>query len=65
MLRSIHIRVSRLRVLSLSNPERRRASLEELTRLVEALVARDADRAERLRRAHVDMAARSASSKIE
>lgn len=65
MLRSIHIRVSQLRVLSLSSVERRDASLQELTELVKALNARDGDAAERLSRAHVDMAAKAALSRIE
>lgn len=65
MLRSIHIRVSQLRVLSLSSNERRKASLIELEQLVQALAERDGPRAEQLSRDHVEMAARSALSKIE
>lgn len=56
-LKSIHIRASQLRITSLSNPERRNASLEELSALVTAIIARDAERAEILSRTHVDNAA--------
>lgn len=62
MLRSIHIRVSQLRILSLSSHERRVASLEELRGLVEALKGRQGDRAEALSRHHVDQAAKVALS---
>lgn len=65
MLRSIHIRASQLRVLSLSNAERRQASLKELVALVEALCARDGALAERLSRDHVNMAAKAALSRID
>ncbi len=64
MLRSIHIRVSQLRITSLSDTERRKASLEELSALVAAILERDAARAESLSRAHVDAAARAALSKL-
>ena len=64
MLRSIHIRVSQLRITSLSDTERRKASLEELSALVTAILDRDAARAESLSRAHVDAAARAALSKL-
>lgn len=64
MLRSIHIRVSQLRLMSLSDADRRKASMLELDALVDSLIARDAPRAERLSRKHVDLAARSALSKL-
>ncbi len=64
MLRSIHIRVSQLRITSLSDPERREASLRELTALAAAIGARDAAKAETLSRAHVDNAAEAALSKL-
>ncbi|WP_416355826.1 GntR family transcriptional regulator [Aureimonas phyllosphaerae] len=60
MLRSIHIRVSQLRILSLSSGERRIASLEELRALVAALKSRDGMKAEALSRHHVDQAAKVA-----
>ncbi|SEM32490.1 hypothetical protein SAMN05443999_12026 [Roseovarius azorensis] len=50
MLRSIHIRVSQLRALSLSSSERRQTSLKELSSLVEAICARDCALAENLER---------------
>ncbi|WP_407496689.1 GntR family transcriptional regulator [Pseudooceanicola sp. MF1-13] len=62
MLRSIHIRVSQLRVMSLAGQERRKASLAELAALVEAMCNRDADTAERLSHDHVMAAAQSALS---
>lgn len=65
MLRSIHIRASQLRVVSLSDAERRKTSLRELSALVEALCARDGALAEQLSRAHVDMAAQAALARIE
>jgi len=65
MLRSIHIRVSQLRVLSLSSSERRQTSLKELSALVEALCARDCALAEKLSRDHVDKAAQAALLRIE
>lgn len=64
MLRSIHIRVSQLRVLSLSSSERRQTSLKELSALVEALSTRDCTLAEKLSRDHVDKAAKAALSQI-
>jgi len=64
MLRSIHVRVSQLRMMSLSQPERRQASLAELHALVDALCARDAKHAEQLSRAHVDEAAKAALAKL-
>lgn len=63
-LRSIHIRVSQLRVLSLSSAARRRASLLELKDLVDALLARNARRAEDASRLHVDRAAECALERI-
>jgi DNA-binding GntR family transcriptional regulator len=65
MLRSIHIRVSQLRVLSLSSSARRQASLNELSALVEALCSRNSAQAEKLSRDHVDEAARAALSRLE
>lgn len=65
MLRSIHIRVSQLRLMSLSDADRRQASMHELDALVDSLIARDAARAERLSRRHVDLAAKSALSKLD
>ena len=65
MLRSIHIRVSQLRVLSLSSPSRREASLKELRKLMEALTSRDADRAEELSKEHVRQAAKTAFEMAE
>ncbi|MCE7029488.1 GntR family transcriptional regulator [Jiella avicenniae] len=64
MLRSVHIRVSQLRIVSLSEPGRRKASLAELKALVESLAARDGRRAERLSRRHVEMAEKAAATNV-
>lgn len=65
MLRSIHIRVSQLRVLSLLSEERRKASLAELHVLMDALKHRNAQLAEEASRSHVEHAARSALARLE
>lgn len=65
MLRSIHIRVSQLRVLSLLSEDRRRASLAELRVLMDALKNRNAQLAEEASRSHVEHAARSALTRLE
>ncbi|MCW2242334.1 GntR family transcriptional regulator [Azospirillum canadense] len=65
MLRSIHIRVSQLRVMSLASTGRREASLQELRALVECLLARDAKRAEELSRHHVEQATESALARLD
>ncbi|WP_118135503.1 GntR family transcriptional regulator [Oceanicella sp. SM1341] len=64
MLRSIHIRASQLRLLSLSKPERRAVSLEELEGLVAALKRRDVPAVETLCRQHIEAAARAAMAGI-
>ena len=65
MLRSIHMRVSQLRMISLSCSERRKSSQQELEALVDSLINRRAREAERLARNHVRQAARFALSKIK
>lgn len=60
MLRSIHIRVSQLRMTSLSQPERNKASISEIRALVAAIQARDAEEAGRLCLEHVQNAAKVA-----
>lgn len=65
MLRSIHLRASQLRMISLSNSERRTASQEELSALLESLVNRRAEDAERLAKGHVRKAAQFALRMIE
>lgn len=64
MLRSIHIRVSQLRSISLSDAKRRERSWEELRDLVGALQLRDANRAEALSKDHVYKAAAAALAGI-
>jgi DNA-binding GntR family transcriptional regulator len=65
MLRSVHIRVSQLRILSLSSAERRQASLRELVELMDALSKRDANRAEAASRLHVERAAEAALGRLD
>lgn len=65
MLRSIHMRASQLRMISLSDSERRKASKEELAALLESLVNRRAEDAERLAKGHVRKAAHFALGMIE
>lgn len=57
MLRSIHIRVSQLRMTSLSQPDRAKASIREIEALVDAIGARNAQEASRLCLEHVTNAA--------
>lgn len=59
-LRSIHVRVSQLRVFSLTKPGRADESLRELRRLIECVKARDGAGAERECIAHVMSAAEAA-----
>ncbi|MBB5751422.1 GntR family transcriptional regulator [Prosthecomicrobium pneumaticum] len=60
MLRRVHTRVSQLRVVSVSSPERAAQSLAELRAFVAALAARDEQRAWQLCLAHVKAAAEAA-----
>jgi len=65
MLRSIHMRASQLRMISLSDSERRKASRKELVALLDSLVNRRAQDAERLAKWHVRQAAQFALRMIE
>ena len=60
MLKSIHIRVSQLRMTSLSQPDRAKNSIREIEALVDAIGARNAQEASRLCLEHVTNAARVA-----
>ncbi|MFC3644577.1 GntR family transcriptional regulator [Aquibium oceanicum] len=64
MLRSIHMRASQLRMISLSSGERRKASQEEIQLLIDSLLNRRGKDAERLARKHVQQAAKFAMSMI-
>ena len=64
MLRRIHTRASRLRVVSLSSAERAQKSIAELRAFCDALEARDEDLAWTLCLEHVQNAARAALSSI-
>ncbi|MCX5495615.1 GntR family transcriptional regulator [Kaistia dalseonensis] len=65
MLRRVHTRVSLLRVMSLSNPERARKSIRELREFYAALVARDQELAWTLCVAHVENAAKAALAALK
>lgn len=60
MLRRIHTRVSQLRVVSLSSAERAQQSIRELREFLDALEARDEERAVQVCVAHVEAAAAAA-----
>lgn len=64
-LRSVHLRVSQLRMTSLFSEDRRRSSLVEMRALVLCLMARDGKCAEQLSRHHVEQAAKHALSRLE
>lgn len=64
MLRSIHMRASQIRMISLSNGDRRKASQEEIRLLIESLLNRRGKDAEQLARKHVQQAAKFAMSMI-
>jgi len=64
MLRSIHIRVSQLRTMSLSDSARRAASLVELRTLYDSLMARDAAATEQHSKTHIWAAAQAAMAKL-
>ena len=63
-LRSVHLRVSQLRMTSLASESRRRASLVEMQALMLCLTARDGRCAEQLSRHHVEQAALHALSRL-
>jgi GntR family transcriptional regulator, trigonelline degradation regulator len=60
VLRGIHARVSQLRVTSVSDPSRTRASIEEIHRILAALKTRNEEEAWRASTEHVANAARVA-----
>lgn len=59
-LRSIHVRVSQLRVISLQRPKRANASIAELKRLLKAIRSRNEDLAEQECKLHIQNAAAAA-----
>ena len=60
MLRTIHTKVSQLRAASLSSSDRARASIREIRALIEALRARDEERAAALTVEHIENACEAA-----
>ena len=63
-LESLHARISRLRVLSMSEPGRAARSVTEIAAIVEAIERRDPAAAERATRAYVSAARDSALNRI-
>lgn len=59
-LTTMHLRISQLRSTSLMQPERAKASIEEIWELVHAIKARDEEAAHNICLRHVDNAARTA-----
>lgn len=64
VLNNINSRISLLRATTLGDPERAKASLSELSRLVDALTARDAQAAQQASVIHVENAAACALALI-
>jgi DNA-binding GntR family transcriptional regulator len=60
IVQRLNSRISRMRALTLSSPERQKVGLVQMGRIVEAIAARDADRAARACRDHVADAAKTA-----
>lgn len=65
MLKSIHIRVHLLRVTSLSQTDRIRASTEEIREILDAVIARDETKAVKLMEHHIENAATAALTAID
>lgn len=61
-LTNMHLRISQLRSTSLMQPDRAKASIEEIWELVHAIKARDEEAAHNICLRHVDNAARTALS---
>lgn len=60
VLSNMHLRISQLRSTSLMQPDRAKASIEEIWELVQAIKSRDEDAAHNISQRHIDNAARSA-----
>ena len=64
MVQSLNARINRLRAMTISSAERKSATSQEMAALVDALLRRDADAAEKASRDHIQKAAEIAISKI-
>jgi len=64
VLRTMNARITRLRTVCLSSPERRQVSIREILEIVKALQARDEKLASEASRRHVENAARTALSAL-
>ena len=60
IVQRLNSRISRMRAMTLSSPERQKVGLAQMGRIVEAIAARDADRAAQACRDHVADAANTA-----
>ncbi|MEG1455988.1 MAG: FCD domain-containing protein, partial [Comamonas sp.] len=64
MVQSLNARINRLRAMTVSSSERKSATSQEMAALVDALLRRDADGAEKASRSHIQKAAEIAISKL-
>ncbi|WP_370527702.1 GntR family transcriptional regulator [Comamonas sp. Tr-654] len=64
MVQSLNARINRLRAMTISSAERKKATAREMQALVEALLRRDADAAEKAAREHINRAAEIAIAKL-
>lgn len=64
MVQSLNARINRLRAMTISSAERKKATAREMQALVEALLRRDADAAEKAAKEHINRAAEIAIAKL-
>jgi len=64
MVQSLNARINRLRAMTINSAERKKATAREMQALVEALLRRDADAAEKAAREHINRAAEIAIAKL-
>ena len=64
MVQSLNARINRLRAMTISSAERKSATGQEMAALVDALLRRDAEAAEKASRSHIQKAAEIAISKL-
>lgn len=64
MVQSLNARINRLRAMTISSAERKKATASEMQALVEALLRRDADAAEKAAKEHINKAAEIAIAKL-
>jgi DNA-binding GntR family transcriptional regulator len=64
MVQSLNARINRLRAMTIGSAERKVATAQEMAALVDALLRRDGDAAEKASRAHIQKAAEIALRKL-